>query len=718
MSKAARVLIPLLLIVGLGAAAGLYFYYNPLEAQRPPLPPEFQAKLRQAEAAEKVMKGLLALEELRLLADAEPAEAARRIRAFIEAAPKSPEASEARLILAGILAKTGDTPGALAALAEVIADPTAGPRASRALIERARLLGKADPAAARRDLEAILHDDAHLPAYHNQARLELGLLEVRTGKFLQAIATLTPLTLKNYPEKPGAFEAIRQALAGHADVLAASENPAALLAWADEMTRKFPDLEPMRNALLFHQAGALRKSGRLTEARTVAERLRRDDPALEAACASELTRIAEAEAAAGIIRAPAAFLAAKAQGKETRAHTQGDIAADTTWAKANAPLVLTGKTTIKPGATLTIEPGFTVQFFLGAQLVVEGTLIARGTPEEPIRFTSAVQKAPTPFDGDGILFAASSDAARCVLEHCLVEHQRIGVACAGASPTLRRTTLARNGVAGLMATDGARPRIEALCHIEDNDSAGIRISGAQPSIRQAIIRRNGADGIRLTDKATATIEACRIRDNRGHGVALDNFAGGTIQGNEIAANHRCGIHANRFSQPAIRANAIRENHSTGIRCAMQSTANITANLIEANRDHPIILEKSDGVIQGNIITRNRPYGLNCLSESSPRIEGNWIEANGGAGILCGEASSPLITRNAILGQGKAISNASALTIQARDNFFGNADDAKMDELIFDKADEQTLGEIVWRPRLTAPPPKPPMPPLDGLPPLD
>jgi len=663
-----------------------------------------------------VVEAVRILGELRAKAKEAPDEAARGLRAFIEKAPDSPDSFEARLILADLLAKGGDVAAALKLLDAVAAEPNGGPRATRARTERAKLRAKSDPATARRELEAILRDDSHEPTLQNAARLELGRIELHAGQFLTAIATLTPLTQRGYAEKAPALDLIRQAIEGHIEHLAKANDPQAILTWGAEMMKKFPELASLRSTLRYHQAAALRQTGRLTDARLLAERLRRDDPTLEPACAAELKRITDAETAAGILRDPAAFLKAKADGKETRAHLDGDIAADAAWAKAQSPLVLTGTVTVKQGATLTIEPGTVVQFLLGARLVVQGALVARGTPEAPIRFTSAIEKDPTPFDGDGIFFADSSDDARCLLEHAIVEYQRVGVDCSASSPTLRDCLLARNGNAALRAAEGAEPRLDGLCRIENNDSVGVLAQGTALTLRRCLILKNGGDGIRLADKAKGTIEACRIRDNAGHGIALDNFASPTIQVNEIAANRGCGIHANRFSQPTIQANAIRDNAGAGIRCTLSSPATITANLIEGNRDYPITLEKSDATIAANLVLRNRPYGLNCAREASPQIEGNWIEGNSAAGILIGEGSSPLITRNAILGHAKAISNSSTNTIQAKDNYFGDVTDAKMADLIFDKGDENALGEVIWHPRLPAAPPRPPAPTLD-LPPL-
>jgi len=65
----------------------------------------------------------------------------------------------------------------------------------------------------------------------------------------------------------------------------------------------------------------------------------------------------------------------------------GFIAQDTTWTQANSPYVTLGSIIVKEGVTLTIDPGVTVQFDSGHSLTIEGTLIARGTDEQGIKFT-------------------------------------------------------------------------------------------------------------------------------------------------------------------------------------------------------------------------------------------------------------------------------------------------------------------------------------------
>src|SRR5262245_28272913 len=65
-----------------------------------------------------------------------------------------------------------------------------------------------------------------------------------------------------------------------------------------------------------------------------------------------------------------------------------DITIDTTWAKANSPYTV-GAVVVRPGVTLTIEPGVEVRFAANTGMSVFGTLRAQGTAEEPIGFTGA-----------------------------------------------------------------------------------------------------------------------------------------------------------------------------------------------------------------------------------------------------------------------------------------------------------------------------------------
>lgn len=71
----------------------------------------------------------------------------------------------------------------------------------------------------------------------------------------------------------------------------------------------------------------------------------------------------------------------------------GDIEGDTVWTMAESPFLITEDvyfSPIDPGATLTIEPGVTVEFQDGTSLNVFGNLVVNGATENKVEFTSSV----------------------------------------------------------------------------------------------------------------------------------------------------------------------------------------------------------------------------------------------------------------------------------------------------------------------------------------
>lgn len=65
---------------------------------------------------------------------------------------------------------------------------------------------------------------------------------------------------------------------------------------------------------------------------------------------------------------------------------QTDVAADETWKAADGPHVVTFGFKVKTGAKLAIEPCAEVRIQNGYSIVVEGALVANGTPANPIAF--------------------------------------------------------------------------------------------------------------------------------------------------------------------------------------------------------------------------------------------------------------------------------------------------------------------------------------------
>jgi len=111
-------------------------------------------------------------------------------------------------------------------------------------------------------------------------------------------------------------------------------------------------------------------------------------------------------------------------------YVSGTITANTSWTSGNL-YVVQGDITVPSGISLTIQPGVIVKFQYRTRLVVQGSLVARGTAANPIVFTSINDDAhggdtdndgtatpPGTNDWGWIEFADSSNDAASILEYC------------------------------------------------------------------------------------------------------------------------------------------------------------------------------------------------------------------------------------------------------------------------------------------------------------
>jgi hypothetical protein len=87
-----------------------------------------------------------------------------------------------------------------------------------------------------------------------------------------------------------------------------------------------------------------------------------------------------------------------------------------TWDVDGSPYLLQGDVVVPFGETLIIEPGVQVVSLCDCRLVVEGSMLAFGTPEAPILFT----KDSTIPEWHGLHFFYGSEPSR--LSHCIVEY--------------------------------------------------------------------------------------------------------------------------------------------------------------------------------------------------------------------------------------------------------------------------------------------------------
>lgn len=105
-------------------------------------------------------------------------------------------------------------------------------------------------------------------------------------------------------------------------------------------------------------------------------------------------------------------------------HITDDITENTTW-EASCTYYIDQSINVKNDAILTIEPGTVIKFAQGKELTVayysidSGNIIAEGTAEKPILFTSQAQ-VPAKGDWNGIWLYSGSSASK--FKYCKIEY--------------------------------------------------------------------------------------------------------------------------------------------------------------------------------------------------------------------------------------------------------------------------------------------------------
>lgn len=159
----------------------------------------------------------------------------------------------------------------------------------------------------------------------------------------------------------------------------------------------------------------------------------------------------------------------------------GKIISNKRWT-SDTPYVIGGPITIEKDATLTIKEGTIIKFdsfgyYLG-QIIVNGTILAKGTKKEAIIFTSihddsvggdskndGGKKAPSPRNWSGIKL--NEESTNNILHHVVIKYAGKGVEIHSESVSIRRTTFSDNNY-GIWA-ETATPNISLTSFINNNE---------------------------------------------------------------------------------------------------------------------------------------------------------------------------------------------------------------------------------------------------------
>ncbi|MBI4510973.1 MAG: right-handed parallel beta-helix repeat-containing protein [Deltaproteobacteria bacterium] len=266
----------------------------------------------------------------------------------------------------------------------------------------------------------------------------------------------------------------------------------------------------------------------------------------------------------------------------------------TTW---YGTIIVGGDIVVEQGQVLTIAEGTQVLFLYSDAeapagrgdygISVKGSVVARGTAERPIVFSSFAPDARRPGGWDRITLQGSSPSS---LSYVKVEHADLGIEI----------------------RDGS-----SLSHVDVTGAAMhcvIVEASIGPGLSHVSATQCGGDGLAINRSRNATISRFYAAGNGGGGITA------------------------RYSVFSLIDSTVEENKSHGI-LVSDSKANITYSRIERNQGAGIWVEGSEGILaKNNLVTANGDAGVSLWStRSSPRssIEYSNIFENAMTGTTMG-----------------------------------------------------------------------------------
>lgn len=202
----------------------------------------------------------------------------------------------------------------------------------------------------------------------------------------------------------------------------------------------------------------------------------------------------------------------------------GAITADTTWV---GRVLVTDSVMVEPGVTLTIAPGTRVMFQhyrgyrepdrrLGLS-AEQATIVAEGSPDQPIYFTS---DAPDPQNGDWAMVVLR-DSPNSVFRYCVFEFALQGLNVWNSAPTIEHCVVRWNNWEGLYFESYSQPYV-AHTAIYQNGYNGIAAEQFnQLTLERVLLAASGTNGLHL-DASSAVVVDSWATGNRAGGLSVDN----------------------------------------------------------------------------------------------------------------------------------------------------------------------------------------------------
>jgi hypothetical protein len=235
-------------------------------------------------------------------------------------------------------------------------------------------------------------------------------------------------------------------------------------------------------------------------------------------------------------------------------YVEGIIAQDTIWTLVDSPFVVSNDVIVTSDATLTIEPGVEVRFGGNFSLIVNGAIVAKGTNNRMIHFTTNDPEKHAFWRT--ILLNASRSSS---LIYCIVEYGTNGTTIDNGSLKMQYNVIDSNLENGIAINNG--DLIAENNEIANNTLGGVRIAGGSVDISDNAIESNG-DGIILLGDLLARINVERnkisLSSQSGILFGADSY-GNTVVFNNTLSRNNYGLRVSTNITTYISRNYITNN---------------------------------------------------------------------------------------------------------------------------------------------------------------
>ncbi|MFU8843466.1 MAG: right-handed parallel beta-helix repeat-containing protein [Bacteroidales bacterium] len=406
----------------------------------------------------------------------------------------------------------------------------------------------------------------------------------------------------------------------------------------------------------------------------------------------------------------------------------GTISSSETWFSSDNPHIITGNIVVAAGAILTIEPGCEIYFNGNFRFEVRGALIADGTMNSPIIFTS---NNAIPAKGDWRYISFNNPDSGSVMNYCEISYGgSLGVRGmvmfenASNGLIISNTTLSHSASYGFVYWNNtADPQI-LDCTVTDSDNYPVRIfadrvkdlsgnmvfTGNTPN--EILVRSQAINSGTWSNFGVPYFIEGNIAVNIGETLTLQpgnmlKFNAGrifTVSGTLVAdgtETERIVFTSGSFTPVSGDWNRIHFNNA-----GPGTVLNYCDILYAGSASSAIDVNNSGNHVQitNSTVKYSASYGVYIRNGSVPKFINTIITENSGIGIYITGASgaefgSDLSEWNDVYGNGDYELRNGSLDIAAKYIYWGVEFCDDVPELIYDQMDQSNLGLVDYDPCL-------------------